>query len=122
MKHINTYNTIREAVKAIRETSKGLAAIYDCPLIASDCKTDCEVILKDIRDLKAQGLAKYCTEKNPFKFYMAVREHGQEGGTNKEYVKERCNHLGQPVFMMVLIYVDGKPVTVKYGTPEVWKK
>ena len=113
MKHINTYNTIREAVKAISETSKGLAAIYDCPLIASDCKIDCEVILKDIRDLKAQGLAKYCTERNPFKFYMAGREHGQEGSTNKEYVKERCNHLGQPVFMMVLIYVDGKPVTVK---------
>ena len=115
MKRETTYKTIAQALQAVRNTGKALATVYDSNLIASDNEIDCKTIAGHIAEMKQAKVLQYCTKDHPYTFYMAVREHGQEGDTNKAHVLERCAVLGKPVFTMVLRYAHGEPVTVTYN-------
>ena len=122
MKAIQYYTTVKEATNAILSVSKGFAAMYGSNLIVSDCKVDIEKIARDIAQLKKDHLAQYCTMEHPYKFYIAIRELGQEGSENRAYVLERCAHLGEPVFGMVFRYIHNEPIAVKFGSWEDWTK
>ena len=122
MKAIQYYNTVKEATNAILSVSKGFAAMYGSNLIASDCKIDIETIARDIAQLKKEKLSQYYTMEHPYKFYIAIREHGQEGNTSRAYVLGRCAHLGKPVFGMVFRYIDDEPIAVKFGSWDDWTK
>lgn len=115
MKRIETYATIAKALQAIKSTGKALATVYASNLIASDNEIDCKTIAGHIAEMKQEKVLQYCTKEHPYTFYIAVREHGEEGNTSKSYVIDRCNHLGKPVFTMVLKYAYGKPVQVSFN-------
>lgn len=122
MKDIQYYTTVEEATNAILSVSKGFAAMYESNFIASDCKINIAKIARDIAQLKKDHLAQYCTMEHPYEYYIAIRQHGQEGSDSRAYVLERCKHLGEPVFLMVFRYIHDEPIAVRFGSWADWTK
>ena len=119
MKTSNTYKTLAQALKAIAALGESYATIANSNYIKTDNEIDCNAIRKDFEAFK---LNKMLSKKNPFfsdsypyTYYMAIREHGQEGGTNKEHVLERIRTFGGALAAIKLTY-NGSNFTVAHKT------
>ena len=119
MKTSNTYKTLAQALKAIAALGESYATIANSNYIKTDNEIDCNAIRKDFEAFK---LNKMLTKKNPFfsdsypyTYYMAIRENGQEGGTNKEQVIERIRTFGGALAAIKLTY-NGSNFTVALKT------
>lgn len=119
MKTTTTYNTLAQALKAIAALGDSFATIANCNLIKTDNETDCNVIRKDFESFKLNGMlnkkSPFFSDSYPYTYYMGIREHGQEGGTDKTYVIERMKHFGGALAAMKLTY-NGQVFTLSVKT------
>ena len=119
MKTTNTFKTLSQALKAIAALGESYATIADCNYIKTDNETDCNAIRKDFEAFKLNGMLSkknpFFSESHPYTYYMAIREMGQEGGTNKEQVLERIKTFGGALAAIKLTY-NGEFYTVAHKT------
>ena len=119
MKTTTTYNTLAQALKAIAALGNSFATIANCNLIKTDNETDCTVIRKDFESFKLNGKLNkkkpFFFDFYPYTYYMVIREHGQEGGTDKAHVIERVKHFGGALAAVKLTY-NGVNYTITLNT------
>lgn len=115
METINTYSTLAQALKAIATLGISFAKIANCNLIKTDNAIDCDAIRKDFEAFKLNRMLNkrkpFFTVSFPYTYYMVIREHGQEGGTDKAHVMERVRHFGGALAAMNLTY-NGQTFTL----------
>lgn len=119
MKTSNTFKTLAQALKAIEALGKSYATIANNNYIKTDNEIDCNAIRKDFEAFKLNGMLNkkngFFSESYPYTYYMAIRENGQEGGTNKEQVIARVKTLGGALAAIKLTY-NGETYKVAYKT------
>ena len=119
MKTTNTFKTLAQALKAIAALGESYATIADCNYIKTDNEIDCNAIRKDFEAFKLNGMLSkknpFFSDSYPYTYYMAIRENGQEGGTNKEQVLARIRTFGGALAAIKLTY-NGESYTVAHKT------
>ena len=119
MKTTNTFKTLAQALKAIAALGESYAIIADCNYIKTDNAIDCNAIRKDFEAFKLNGMLNkknpFFSESYPYTYYMAIRENGQEGGTNKEQVIARLRTFGGALAAIKFTY-NGSDFTVALKT------
>ena len=108
MKTTTTYNKLSQALKAIATLGNSFAIIANCNLIKTDNEMDCNLIREDFESFISNGMLNkkkpFFSDSYPYTYYMGVREHGQEGGTDKAHVTERMKHFGGALAAVKLTY------------------
>ena len=119
MKTSNTYKTLAQALKAIAAVGESYATIANSNYIKTDNAIDCNAIRKDFEAFKLNGMLNkknpFFSESYPYTYYMAIRENGQEGGTNKEQVIARIRTFGGALAAIKFTY-NGSDFTVALKT------
>lgn len=92
--NIHHHQSAEDVTRKTRAIAAAVGLTYNSTFPASDMAIDCD------------NFAKWCNGSTDFEnidpaapFFFAVREQGSESGT-KEHARERCNHLGAPVYVL----------------------
>lgn len=119
MKTSNTYTTLTQALKAVVALGESYATIANSNFIKTDNKIDCDAIRKDFEAFKSNGMLSkkkpFFSDSYPYTYYMIIREHGQEGGTDKAHVIERIRQFGGALASIKFTY-NGSSFTVALKT------
>lgn len=92
--NIHHHQSADDVTRKARAIAEAVGLTYNSTYPAHDMAIDCE------------SFAKWCNGSTDCEyidpaapFFFAVREQGSESGT-KEHARERCNHLGAPVYVL----------------------
>lgn len=92
--NVHHHQSADDVTRKARAIAEAVGLTYNSTYPAHDMAIDCE------------SFAKWCNGSTDCEyidpaapFFFAVREQGSESGT-KEHARERCNHLGAPVYVL----------------------